>query len=210
MKVVIFGASGKTGALLTDQALTKGHQVTVYVRRPGSVIQKHPNLKVVTGNLSDTVKLKEAISGADACFSTLGGGSLTKHAPEIISGIKTICTIMEAEGVSRFIYLSSIGVGESKFYMAPVIRFLVTDLILRVPFADHNINEQSVKKSKLNWTIARPCSLTDGPLTSDIHHGSGEIMLKGNPKISRANVASFMLEQLADERYARQSAWLYE
>jgi len=210
MKIVIFGASGKTGTLLTDQALTKGHQVTVYVRRPGSVVQQHPNLKFVTGKLNDTAKLKEAISGADACFSTLGGGSLTKHAPEIISGIKTICTIMETEGVHRFIYLSSIGVGESKYYMAPFIRFLITDLILRVPFADHNINEQTIIQSKLKWTIARPCSLTDGPLTSDIHHGSGETMLKGNPKISRANVASFMLEQLADERYVRQGVWLYE
>ena len=37
MKIVIFGASGKTGSLLVDEALSAGHDVTAYVRRPESV-----------------------------------------------------------------------------------------------------------------------------------------------------------------------------
>ena len=79
MKVVIFGANGKTGILLTEQALAKGHQVTAYIRRAGALALDHSNLKIIIGNLNDTIKLKEAISGAEACISVLGGGSLTKH-----------------------------------------------------------------------------------------------------------------------------------
>jgi len=210
MKIVIFGASGKTGTLMVNQALELGHQVTAYIRRANSLEIEHPNLKIVVGNLNDSVKLKEAISGADGCLSALGGASLTKHATEITSGIDRIVSIMEQERVNRFIYLSSVGVGESRAYMAQPVRFLVCDILLRVPFADHNTNEQRLAKSKLQYTFVRPGSLTDGPKTGNLKHGSEKITTKGNPKISRANVAAFMLEQLTNSSYINKGVWVYE
>jgi putative NADH-flavin reductase len=83
MKITVFGASGKTGTLLVDEALTSGHAVTAYVRKPESMKSEHPNLKVVAGYLNEKEKLKSVISGSDACISTLGGASLTKHSREI-------------------------------------------------------------------------------------------------------------------------------
>lgn len=210
MKIVIFGANGRVGKLLVNQSLELGHQVIAYVRRANSLEIEHQNLKIVVGNLNDTKKLKEAITGADACLSTLGGASLTKHATEIVSGIDHIVSMMEQERVNRFIYLSSVGVGESRNYMAQPVRFIVCDLMLRVPFADHNTNEQRLAKSKLQYTLVRPGGLTDGPKTGNLKHGSEKTILKGNPKISRANVAAFMLEQLTDETYIDQGVWLYE
>ncbi len=90
MKLVIFGAGGKTGMLLTQQALSVDHEVVAYVRRPESVTLAHENLKVVVGELSDKAKIKVTIAGADVCISTLGGKSLTKHATEFTQGIRTI------------------------------------------------------------------------------------------------------------------------
>jgi putative NADH-flavin reductase len=210
MKIVIFGASGKTGTLMVSQALELGHQVTAYVRRANSIEIEHANLSVIVGNITDTNKLKEAITGADACLSTLGGASLTKHATEIRIGIDKIISIMEQERVNRFIYLSSVGVGESRAYMAQPVRFIVCDLLLRIPFADHNINEQRLAESKLQYTLVRPGSLTDVPKTGNLKHGSEKKIMKGNLKISRANVAAFMLEQLADKTYINKGVWLYE
>jgi putative NADH-flavin reductase len=210
MKIVIFGANGKTGTLLVNQALESGHQVTAYVRRENSLAIEHPNLKIVTGSLNEPEKLNAAITGADACLSALGGSSLTKHATEIMAGIDRIVTIMEREKVNRFIYLSSIGVGESRYYMGQPIRFFIADVMLRVPFADHNVNEQRLMKSKLQWTSVRPGGLTDGPITGNLKHGSEKTILKGSPKISRANVAAFMLEQLNEKSYINKGVWLYE
>lgn len=210
MKIVIFGASGKTGSLLVEQALSAGHSVTAYVRRTGVLAQQHPNLKMVTGELSDSLKLKEAITGSDACISALGGGSLTKHAPEILAGVEMIIKTMEQSGVKRFIYLSSIGAGESRYFMGAVMRFFLTDVILRVPLADHTTNEKRIAASKLQWTIVRPGGLTDEPKTGNLKHGSEKTILKGSPKISRANVAAFMLEQLSGSMYLNKAAWLFE
>jgi len=210
MKIVIFGASGKTGSLLVEQALSAGHSVTAYVRRTGVLAQQYPNLKMVIGELSDSLKLKEAITGSDACISALGGGSLTKHAPEIMAGVEMIIKTMEQSGVKRFIYLSSIGAGESRFFMGAVIRFFLTDVILRVPLADHTTNEKRITASKLKWTIVRPGGLTDEPKTGNLKHGSEKTILKGSPKISRANVAAFMLEQIGGNTYLNKAAWLFE
>jgi putative NADH-flavin reductase len=210
MKLVIFGASGQTGRLLTEQALQEGHEVTAFVRREGAMTLDHPNLKVVTGHLNDTVKLKEAVAGADACFSTLGGNSLTKPSPWFNEGIDLIVRVMEQEGVNRFIYLSSIGAGESRLFMGPVMRFIICGLILRVPLAGHSTNEERLMKSRLQWTLVRPGSLTNGEKTGKLRQGSDFIKLSGNPKISRADVAAFMLGQASDKSYIKKGAWLFE
>jgi putative NADH-flavin reductase len=209
MKIVIFGANGKTGVHLLEQALAKGDKVIAYVRRAGSVLTEHPNLKVIVGNLDETLKLTDAISGAGACISALGGSSLTHRSPEIVEGIANIISIMEQELVHRLIYLSSLGAGESSSMFPQPLRFLLVNM-LRAPLADHNANEQRIIKSKLIWTIVRPGALTNGLHTGEFKHGSGMTKLRGTASISRANVASFMLEQLSKETYVKKSVWLYE
>jgi putative NADH-flavin reductase len=168
MKIAVFGASGKTGSLVVEQALAAGHEVIAYVRTPGSIKSEHPNLKVFVGNLNEKDNLKKAIAGADACISTLGSGSLTKHNLAITEGIDNIINIMEEEGVPRIIYMSSFGAGESRYYMPQPARFLVLDVMLRIPVADHNTNEQRIAKSKLQWTVVRPGGLTNGAKTGNL------------------------------------------
>ena len=210
MKILVFGASGKTGSLLVTEALALGFEVIAYVRRKESITEEHPNLKIIEGQLNDKEKLKYAISGSDACISTLGGSSLTKHNIQIIQGIDNIVTLMEEEKVKRLIYLSSIGAGNSRFYMPQPIRFLIADIMLRVPLADHNANESRISQSKLDWTVIRPGGLTNGPKTSNLKHGFESMKMKGNGNISRSNVAAFMLEQLNQENYLQKSVWLHE
>jgi len=210
MKIVVFGASGKTGSLLVEQALRAGHEVVAYVRRPGSVTSANTKLSVVVGSLSDKVSLKRAITGADACCLTLGGGSLTKSNPEVLVGIANIVDIMEEVGVLRLVYLSSIGVGESRFYMPQPIRFLMVQVMLRVPLADHSVNEKRIAASSLKWTLVRPGGLTDGPSTGNLKHGFEKIKLTGNAGISRANVAAFILAQLTDAACVNKAVWLRE
>ena len=210
MKVVIFGANGKTGILLVEQALAKGYHVIAYIRRPGSLLIENPKLKIIVGNLNETLKLKDAITGADACISALGGGSLTKHSYGITNGIMNIVSIMETARVHRFIYLSSLGAGESRYLIPQPMRFFLTNILLRVTLADHNNNERTLLNSNLQWTLVRPGSLTDGQLTGDLKHGVGKIKIKGNISISRANVASFMIQQLTDTTYLQKAVWLFE
>lgn len=210
MKIVVFGANGKTGIEVTKQALEAGHEVIAYVRRENAIDFQHSKLKIIVGLLNDESKISEAIAGADACISTLGGNSLRKPSTDFTNGIQLICKTMEELKVKRLIYLSSIGANESYYYMQRLVRFLVVDLMLRIPLADHSSNETHIRNTKLNYTIIRPGGLSDGPLNLKLSTGTEKIVFKGNPKISRASVASFILQQLTDARYVLQAVWLCE
>lgn len=129
----------------------------------------------------------------------------------MVEGIANIVRIMEEVNVKRFLYLSSIGAGSSKPYMPQPIRFIITDLLLRVPLADHTTNENRIMESQLDWTIIRPGGLTDVKKTnSNLKHGTEYVKIEGSPSISRAHVASFLLNQLENSRYLNQCIWLYE
>lgn len=210
MKITVFGASGKTGKFVVEEALALGHEVIAYVRNKESITLVHPKLQVVQGQLNQTDKLRSVITGSDACISTLGGASLTKHSQAIMDGIDTIVRIMEEVNVKRFIYLSSYGAGDSRKAMPQPLRFLIADVMLRIPLADHTANENRITKSQLEWTLIRPGGLTDGPKTAQLKHGGENTKLNGNPSISRSNVAAFMVQQLADRNYLNQSVWLSE
>jgi uncharacterized protein YbjT (DUF2867 family) len=163
MKVFLVGASGKTGLLLLEELLSSSHEVVAYVRTKASIALEHPNLTVVEGQLNETDKLRSVIAGADACISTLGGASLSKHSNAIMQGIDLIVRLLEEANVQRFLYLSSYGAGDSRKSMPQPVRFLIADLMLRVPLADHTTNENRIIGSGLNWTIVRPGGSPMGP-----------------------------------------------
>lgn len=208
MKIVVFGASGKTGSLIVEQALDAGHEVVAYIRKAGSVKFQHPNLKICIGNLSENLRIKDAITGADACISALGGKSLTQHSSEFIAGIHHIVSTMEEVGVNRFIYLSSMGAGESRADMCACARLVLADFMLRIPLADHTTNETRIAKSSLQWTVVRPGSLSNGPIDKNIKAICKKVSLLTNTSISRASVAAFMLKQLKEKKYINKAVCL--
>jgi putative NADH-flavin reductase len=74
-------------------------------------------------------------------------------------------------------------------------------IILREAFADHQSQENYVKQSYLDWTIVRPGAFTDGNRSDEYRHGFPVTDKTTKLEISRADVADFMLQQLADDTY---------
>lgn len=210
MKIVVVGASGKTGRLVLEDAVVAGYEVIAYVRTKESVTLAHPNLTVVEGQLNEKDKLKSVLAGADVCVSTLGGASLTKHNRAVMDGIDTIVGMLEEVNVKRFIYMSSIGAGTSRDYMPQPVRYFIADVMLRVPLADHTTNENRIMKSQLDWTIIRPGGLSDGAKSDKLKHGTESFKMTGNQTVSRSNVAAFILKLLTEGSYLKKCVWLVE
>lgn len=210
MKIVVFGANGKTGRKIVELALEAGHQVVAFVRSNKVSFENHVNLSLQVANLSDIEKLKLAITGADVCVSALGGNSLSKSAVEVRVGIENIVKVMSGLNVSRFIYLSSLGAGDSRYLMPQPIRFFIVNVLLRVPLSDHTKNESFIAESNLKWTFVRPGGLTDDSKTSELVFGVDQIKISGNPSISRHNVAKFIINQLTNDAFVCKAVWLYE
>jgi putative NADH-flavin reductase len=204
MKLVIFGSTGSIGHQLVVQALEQGHTVTAFARNPAKLEIEHANLTVVQGDALDSASVEKTVDGQDAVLCALGSAQGTIRS----EGTRNIVRAMEKAGVSRFICLSTLGVGDSRANLNFFWKHIMFGLLLRQSYADHVSQEDYVKESRLDWTIVRPGAFTDGDRTGVYRHGfpSTDKTIKG--KISRADVADFMLKQLTDRTYLHETPGL--
>jgi len=200
MKLLVFGSTGGTGRELLKQALDQGHNVVAYARNPAKIDDiEHASLQVVRGDVLDQAVVESAVAAQEAVLSTIGAGAKRTTLRE--DGTRNIVEAMEKTGVQRLICQSSLGVGDSRTNLPFFTKYIIVSVFLRHAFADHERQEAIVKKSSLDWTIVRPSHLTDGPQTGAYRHGFPTTDRRITGKISRADVADFMLKQLTDDTY---------
>lgn len=148
----------------------------------------------------DQASIERVIPGHDAVISALGAGG---KGGVRAAGTHNLIEVMQKCGVRRFISLSSLGVGESRQNLNFLWKYIMFGLLLRRAYADHVAQENYIKNSSLDWTIVRPGAYTDGERTGDYRHGFPASATDLKLKISRADVADFMLNQLTDDSYLR-------
>jgi uncharacterized protein YbjT (DUF2867 family) len=106
------------------------------------------------------------------------------------------------------VYLSFIGVSAGRSAAGPLIRY-VARFPLRHEIADHEVKEQRIQASSLDWTIVRAPKLTDGPQTGKYLAGVGLRTSSFFPRLSRADVAAFLLTEALSPTYTRAAVHLH-
>ena len=204
MKIIVFGASRGVGRSVVDQALARGHEVTAFARDPSSMDRFDDRLKGVAGDATDPTDVADAIPGHDAVFVTLGADNRRGATTLYSKAAENIVAAMSAAGVKRLIALSNFGVlGESSSHpltalLAMAVRFVTRDML-----ADHRLALSHFRQSSLDWTAVRPMALTDGPLKG-VYRISLDALPSGGSRISRLDVADFMLKELDERRFVGQ------
>jgi putative NADH-flavin reductase len=187
------------------QALSHGHTVTAFVRNPATLPIGDQRLRVVIGDATrDTATVAEAIGGQDVVVSALGRRNSFKSDHLIERSVKVIMPAMERAGVRRFILVSAFGVGESR-RDAPLIPRIMYRVLLSDIFADKYAAEENLRRSDLDWTIVYPVILTHGQMTGAYRVGE-RLELHGLPRISRADVAHFILAEIEKRAFVRKVA----
>jgi len=198
MKLAIFGATRGTGRKLLQQALEQNHLVTVLVRNCKIFDQVHKNLHVIQGDVMQQDDVDSVVQGQDVVLCTLGAPPFDSSQVRA-NGAKNIVQSMQKYEVKRLVCLSGIGVGYSYELLPFYYKFLIIPLLLRRVYADHELQENYIKQSQLDWIIVRAAALTDGEHTSNYFSGTAVASKGTKLKISRADTADFMLKQLSDE-----------
>ena len=208
MKIVIFGANGQTGRLLTGQALAAGHDVAAATRRPAQFPITHDRLVVVEADVHDAAAVDRAVQGADVVLSALGVPFTRKQVTLYSEGTGNIIAAMSRHGVKRLIVVSSSATephhhGDGGFLLNRVLQPLVTATIGKTTYADMRRMEDLIRGSDLEWTIMRPSGLFDAPGVT-----AYELREDQAPGVftSRAGLAASMLDQAADTRFVRKAS----
>lgn len=205
MKLTVFGATGGVGREVVTQALDAGHDVRAYVRNPAKLDLAHPNLTVITGELTDREAVQRTVGGADAVISALGP-SLDRKATgmPLVDGTRTIVEAMRAEGVERYIGMATPSLRnprDTRSLLGLVVPFMGRTFLSRA-YRELLAMSRLVTDSPLDWTIARFTRPTDDARTGTVrasYLGRDRIRVS----ITRADIATFLLDQTTDPRFHR-------
>lgn len=209
VRVVVFGATGRIGRHVVEQALAADHEVIAFVRDPGRLAASHDRLHIIQGDAQQADRVAEAIAGSDAVIAALGPRGNTPDQIEVLAtGMRNILTGMEAHGVRRLVALSGAGItarGEQKRgFDAAVSR--VVRLLSRHVVGAKQREYEIFSATDLDWVAARPPFVREGPLTG--RYRAGHLELGPGSRISRADLAHFMVRQLTDDTYLRSAPFV--
>jgi len=213
MAVVIFGASKGIGLATVRRALEAGYQVRAFARSASSIPDAHPNLEKVDGDALDHAAVRAALQPGDIVIQALGISLTPRNVVGRVTlfseATRVLVDAMGEAGAKRLICVTGFGAGDS----ADAGSFLYSTLgrqgFLKRAYDDKDVQEWIVRKSGLDWVIARPGILTDGPAT-----GGYQVLTDPSEwrlgKISRANVADFLVKQVDSHEYLGETPVLIE
>lgn len=193
MNIAIIGAGAGIGLQSVIQALKKGHTVTALSTNTDQ-IPNHPKLIKINGSATSAIDLKNAIKGSDAVLITVG--TKNKKATTLFSDIaKTLIKVTDdINYTAPVLVITGFGAGESKNYLSFFMRTVIS-LFLKDQYINKTVMEELITKSAIRWEIIRPGMLTDKVTESNYEVISG--LQKGMKvgKISRADVAQFLIAE---------------
>lgn len=206
MNIVVFGANGPTGQLLTKQALAEGHTVTAVTRHPETFPLSHERLQVMRGDVFDLSSVEQAVAGQDAVLSTLGVPYSRKPIALYSQGTAHIVQAMNHYGVRRLVCVSSSATDhltrfhdtQGGFIFEKILKPFIILVIGRTLYADMRRMETLLMNSDLDWTIVRPSGLFETEAIT--HYQVADDFISGR-FTSRADLADCMLQQLTTDQY---------
>ncbi|MEH2462996.1 NAD(P)-dependent oxidoreductase [Nostoc sp.] len=204
MRILVIGATGPTGQQIVEQGLAQGHEVTALVRNPDKFEMQHNSLQIVKGDILDPASL-DAVQQEDAVISSLGTKKISLESVTLFSeGTKKLLQAMKRHSVKRLICITGLGAGDSKGHGGLLYDKLILPLILKRIYDDKDRQEAEIRQSNLDWVIVRPGILTNDPVKGN-YRVLTDLTGVTAGKISRADVAAFVLQQLTSDRYLNQT-----
>ncbi len=215
MNIAIFGASGATGTLVTQRCLAAGHTVRALLRTPVK-FPLRDQVYIVQGSPFDLTSVRQTIEGADVVFSALGAKSLKKEdvleraVPQIVAVMQE--TLSQAKPVRRIIVLGSAGALPTSLDKQPVwrrwiVQNIVYNTFLKWPVASQISQWNHISRSNLDWTMVMPPMLTNGAARGT-YRVDGDALPPNGSRISRADVADFMMQQIGSPQWIGKGVYI--
>ncbi len=211
-KILIIGASSGIGLETVAQGLARGHHIRAMARSALSIAIQHDHLEKFSGDALNAGDVASALEGMDAVVQTLGVpvNSTMLFGPVSLfsEATRILLPELESAGVKRLLCVTGFGAGDSRSSVG-CLQSVPFRLLLGRAYDDKSEQERLITSSSLDWTIARPGILTNGPLT-----GRYKVLTEPatwrNGLISRADVADFLIKEIEDDAHIREAAVLID
>jgi uncharacterized protein YbjT (DUF2867 family) len=201
VKVLVIGATGRTGRHAVRMLLARGHNVTAFARNPSAITERSDRLHVFHGDARDPVAIDHAVQSQDAVLSALGAGPLKKNDLQEVF-MQNLVTAMTVHGVKRLVNLSAWGSGGASVPPANLFaRYFFLPIVLRHVLAGKRRGEAHLFASTLDYVNVCPAFLRDAPALGRLKASLDGRGLK--QFMHREDLAEFMIAQLTDDAWVR-------
>ena len=201
-RILVIGASKGIGLAATKEALDRGYRVRAMARSAATMPLDHDRLEKVNGSALSTEDVSRALAEVSAVLLTLGVAlnpeTVLKPATLFSRATEVVVPAMERAGVRRLVCVTGFGSGDSRASMG-ALQSIPFRLVLGRVYDDKSVQEDIIRRSGLDWVIARPGILTNGAKTE--YRILDDRASWRNGIISRANVADFMVSQVEGTSY---------
>ena len=207
MNILIFGAAGKMGQLLTQEALSRGHKVTAVVRDPAKFKTSLPNLKVVPGDATDLANIAKIAPGNEVAISAIGPSGGPEGDPSVlIQAAKALPDGLKAAGVPRLLIVG----GAASLEVSPGKLLLDTPDFPKewkgvATAARDALNEY--RKADIDWVYFSPAAFfSPGKRTGNFRLGKDQLLTDahGQSKLSYEDMAIAILDEAEHPQHHRE------
>ncbi|MBE4579173.1 NAD-dependent dehydratase [Vibrio navarrensis] len=205
MKVAVLGASGWIGSQIVEEAVTRGHQVIALVRNPSAI--ERQDVEVRQLDVLAEQDFAQALQGVDTVIASIGGRAAGNHDMVERSAAKLLEQLPNA-GLKRLLWVG----GAGSLEVAPGVQ-LVTVPDFPAEYKDEALAQSQALQvfrnsdSPLNWTFVSPAAeIFPGEKVGQFRVGGDQLLTdaQGHSKISVADFASAMLDELETAKHAKQ------
>lgn len=205
MKITIFGASGSVGQYLIDEAVKRGHKVIAVSRDHNRISKQNSNVTAMSVDYTDFNSIEQTLIGSDAVIISLGDFNVAQPTEAILKAMKR-------QNVKRVELLTGFGtssISRRKLNLVMQVTMQLVRLLSLPGFLSKEKQDQLTRNSGLDFTIIQPPTLTFASPTGNYRHGD----YKGKSifgKISRADLAEFIINNLENKRYINESVYVQQ
>lgn len=200
--ILLVGATGPTGREVLAAATASGRRLRALARHPATLGEIADRHEIVRGDVLDPASLTVALTGIDVVVSVLGTPLTHKPVTLLSRGTANLIAAMAETGTTRIVCVTGMGAGDSRGHGGFLYDRLALPLLLGTIYADKDRQEALLRAAAIDWTIVRPAQLTDGPATGRFRELTDLTGIRMT-RISRKDVAAFLLEEAADPQFRR-------
>ncbi|MDR1538894.1 MAG: NAD(P)H-binding protein [Clostridiales bacterium] len=198
MKIAVIGASGKAGALIAQEALDRGMEVTAIVRDKKKVdMDKYAVLEKDIFSIAP-----EDVEGYDAVVCAYGVPA--DKAPLIQDAFRHLINVFEQVPEVRLLFIGGAASLYTDFEKTRQLMETIPPEWAPVPY-NTLLAFNEIQKSKANWTFFSPAGFFDaaGPRTGKYTLGTDYVILNksGDSYLSYADYAIAMVDEIVNKRF---------
>ena len=215
LRILVYGATGKVGTHVVDEALRRAHIVTAVSRDPSRIQQQHENLSAVAGDLLDSASIENLVIDQDVIIVSVRGivgkPKIPENAIQRI-GVEKVVNVLRDFGddAPRLIHVGGSGTLEvepgvlyadkiPKLFLPKSLEVEIQGQVLALEYL-RTVNDVS-------WSYATPAkNFTNGKRTGTFRIGGDTVLedSRGRSRISRRDFAVALIDEAENADYVQQ------